>query len=303
MKKILFCIYIITACTYLHPTIAGTCEPIAEIHKFLPNRKPKFVQDILTTTGKAVHALAPHRKLENMMETSGQEIYLCHAQGTRIVSDKECDYETLVFTQDTNGGQYVFKCSNYGIWKEIPTDQLDICTNSEANKSTTDKLVTLRDDGNRLTTKHGVIKSPCRYYYCPDDKKYDRTKNACVDAQSEPGTIVNNVNCSEHNLPNAKECGCRYNYDNSRTCYVTKCNDGYKFGEPVNPDPNNETWKNKYKNCIENTEAAAQVAYTATTTATASEPRDEYADIIKKIENEISEYSKKCSKYTKPQTE
>ena len=247
-----------------------------------------------------------------MMDTSGQEIYLCHTQGLRIVNDKECDYETLVFTQDTNGGQYVFKCSNYGIWKEISIDQLDICTNSEANKNTTDKLVTLRDDGNRLTTKHGVIKSPCRYYYCPNDKTYDKEQNKCTDHVAGSDWVIN---CSERNFQNAKKCGCRRNSDGTTTCYVTECNEGYKFGEPVNTDPNNETWKNKYKNCIEDTtntgetEIAAATTTTTTdtatatttSTATASEPRDEYADIIKKIENEISEYSKKCSKYTKPQ--
>lgn len=59
-------------------------------------------------------------------------------------------------------------------------------------------------------------------------------------------------------------------------------------------------------------EPDVQPAIETTTTATESEleseskseePVDEYKDIIKKIENEISEYSKKCSKYTKPQTE
>lgn len=59
-------------------------------------------------------------------------------------------------------------------------------------------------------------------------------------------------------------------------------------------------------------EPDVQPAIETTTTATESEleseskseePVDEYKDIIKKIENEISEYSKKCSKYTKPQAE
>ena len=70
----------------------------------------------------------------------------------------------------------------------------------------------------------------------------------------------------------------------------------------------NHTYNATTKSC----EPDAQPATETTTTATESEskskseseePVDEYKDIIKKIENEISEYSKKCSKYTKPQAE
>lgn len=78
-------------------------------------------------------------------------------------------------------------------------------------------------------------------------------------------------------------------------CYMREC-----FAD--------HTYNATTKSC----EPDAQPATETTTTATESEleseskseePVDEYKDIIKKIENEISEYSKKCSKYTKPQAE
>ena len=224
-----------------------------------------------------------------------------------------CPENILVYTKTTTNTvlPVVHRCTHQqgvtpGAWKRVAT--IDFCSNSpikDFNNIANSQNARLTDDGTKDLTniEYAVVKNPCYMRNCIANYRYNATTKSCEPIEHKPGTILDNVNCSEHNLPNAKECGCRYNYDNSRTCYVTKCNYGYKFGDPVNPDPNNEIWKNKYKNCIEDTEVAAQVAYTATTTATASEPRDEYADIIKKIENEISEYSKKCSKYTKPQAE
>lgn len=221
-----------------------------------------------------------------------------------------CPVNALVYTKSDPVFPVIHRCTHQpgitpGAWQRVAT--ITFCSDSPIknfDNLANSQNARLTDDGTKDLTniEYAVVKNPCYMRNCIANYRYNATTKSCEPIEHEPGTIVNNVNCSEHNLPNAKECGCRYNYDNSRTCYVTKCNDGYKFGEPVNPDPNNNTWKNKYKNCIEDTEVAAtaaQVEYTAT----ASEPRDEYADIIKKIENEISEYSKKCSKYTKPQAE
>lgn len=70
----------------------------------------------------------------------------------------------------------------------------------------------------------------------------------------------------------------------------------------------NHTYNATTKSCEPDAQPATEITTTATeqeleSESKSEEPVDEYKDIIKKIENEISEYSKKCSKYTKPQAE
>ena len=79
-------------------------------------------------------------------------------------------------------------------------------------------------------------------------------------------------------------------------CYMRNCIANYTYNATTD-------------SCEPDAQPAAQQLFTTTQTTTTEpepepeEPVDEYKDIIKKIENEIQDYSKKCSKYTKPQAE
>ena len=259
MKKILFCIYIITACTYLRPVIAGTCEAVV----ITSGIGVMQTEEMLTTDG--ITADSSQAKLFSEFFLN-KPIYVCNSILFGNANGKDCFINSYVFTTDDNGYWAVFKCKEartalltpYDKWEKInPTkNDLPLCKGS-VPRDTTDSVYTIQDDlfAKKPKPTHGKLINPCFKFYCPDDKAhYDKTKNACVNAQVESNTAAATTTTTT---------------DTAAATTTTT------------------------------TDTAAATTTPPTTTATASEPRDEYADTIKKIEDEIQDYSKKCSKYTK----
>ena len=237
MKKILFCIYIITTCTYLHPSIAATCQAF-----FIAD--PNFdASEMLTINGETYNT-----GLRDSDDFKGRTGYVCDDGDA---DGKECDYNTIVYTTNLYSIYKVFACiDDAGVDDSWVAIDLEFCLDSDFKdlKNHTNAEITVWDTKNQiLQNTHGIVQQPCIKHNCKE------------------GYRLNTVNQECELIPTETE----------------------------EPDA----------------QPAAQqpVTTTQTTTQTTApepeEPVDEYKDIIKKIENEISEYSKKCSKYTKPQAE